>query len=285
MNRDVTRSCSFRELRMQRSEYRHVHAFTAETGKQCPCFGFLCRGTLHIELAGGRLVFPESSLFYIPAQARYRSVFLGAPEILFYGLHLQLLPSAACSQQQFALQRIEPLSNAQTQASLERLYALLQSDEPASQLRAFALFYEFYAQALPLLKPADRALYPPQIAEALLFIERNFCRQLSVRQIADACYLSQSRLFALFRLFLGTTPVGYLNALRIEKAAGQLRVPACSVQQIAAQCGFRSEDYFRQVFRRQTGMTPLEYRRSCLPAAAEPATTRSEDSASARRRQ
>lgn len=265
---NLTRASTLRELRMQRSTYQYVHAFTAETGKQCPCFGFLCKGTLTVELASKQLIFPEGSLFYIPAQARYRSVFRGTPEIVFYGLHLQLLPSAAFPKEQYALQRIDQLSNARTEDLFTQLYMLLQSTEPVNQLRAFAVFYAFYVQALPLLQPAQCTLYPPQLADALAYIEQNFCRQLTVRQIAEACYLSQSRLFALFRSFLSITPMRYLNALRLEKAIGQLCMSTPSIQEIAAQCGFRSEEYFRQVFRQHVGVTPLEYRKSCLLTAA-----------------
>lgn len=285
MDCNLTRACALRELRMQRSAYQHVHAFTAETGKQCPCFGLLCKGTLCVELAGKQLIFPEGSLFYIPAQARYRSVFHGTPEIVFYGLHMQLLPSAAFANRQYAIQRIDPLSNAQTQEVFEQLYMLLQSDEPASQLRAFAVFYAFYAQALPLLRPAQDALYPPQLDGALSYIAQNFCRQLTVRQIAEACYLSQSRLFALFRSFLSITPMRYLNALRLEKAMGLLCMAAPSIQQIAVQCGFRSEEYFRQVFRQQVGVTPLEYRKSCLVTAAVQPASHNRGSVSAHRPQ
>ena len=254
--------CPLRELKIQRSCYTDIHEFTAETGKQSPCFGFLCRGTLSIDISGRRLEFPEGSLFYIPAQARYHSVYRGTPEIEFYGLNMLLHPSASFPLQQYALQRIDSFSEKRTGELLERLYTLLASEEQTDRMKAFAEFYAFYAQVLPLLKPAGSMLYPQQLANALRYIEHNFCCQLTVEQIAGASFLSQSRLFTLFRTYLSTTPMRYLNALRLEKALDKLRGSE-SIGEIAYSCGFRSEEYFRQVFRQQFAMTPLDYRKSC----------------------
>ncbi len=66
-----------------------------------------------------------------------------------------------------------------------------------------------------------------------------------------------------FKEELGQTPLEYLTTLRINQAKKLLRaMPPQSVESIAADCGFKDEFYFSRVFKKQTGLSPLAYRKS-----------------------
>ena len=78
--------------------------------------------------------------------------------------------------------------------------------------------------------------------------------------LAAAACISESRLFHLFREELGTTPVKFRNEIRAERAAQALRSGTASIDEIAMTHGFHSTVYFRETFKRVTGMTPSEYR-------------------------
>ncbi|MGN1368756.1 MAG: helix-turn-helix domain-containing protein, partial [Aristaeellaceae bacterium] len=52
----------------------------------------------------------------------------------------------------------------------------------------------------------------------------------------------------------------YLTNYRIEQAQKLLLNEHYRSKEIAARCGFSDNGYFTKVFRRCTGMTPLEYR-------------------------
>ena len=52
----------------------------------------------------------------------------------------------------------------------------------------------------------------------------------------------------------------YVAGLRVEQAKQLLRETNLKINQIASQCGFRSASYFIVVFRKQTGLSPSEYR-------------------------
>jgi AraC family cel operon transcriptional repressor len=62
------------------------------------------------------------------------------------------------------------------------------------------------------------------------------------------------------RATLGMTPSEYVNRLRIEQAAFQLRMTSRPVTEIALDAGYQNLSHFFHVFRRLQGMSPRRYR-------------------------
>lgn len=62
------------------------------------------------------------------------------------------------------------------------------------------------------------------------------------------------------RATLQTTPSDYVNRLRIERAAFQLRMTSRPVTEIAMDVGYENLSHFFHVFRRLQGMSPRSYR-------------------------
>ena len=99
------------------------------------------------------------------------------------------------------------------------------------------------------------------LQNALRFIDRNSAGTLSVRDIADACMLSESHLYLLFRTHLGISPHRYLLQRRIERARMMLAGGSDSIKNIAIECGFESLEVFYRRFKDASGLTPAQYRR------------------------
>ena len=100
-----------------------------------------------------------------------------------------------------------------------------------------------------------------RVKKALLFIERNYEKSVSIEEIAASAGISVSTCLRLFRSVLGTTPTQHLIAHRLEKAAEALKRPdGGTIAQIAYSCGFSDASYFNRRFREKYGMTPSECR-------------------------
>ncbi len=63
-----------------------------------------------------------------------------------------------------------------------------------------------------------------------------------------------------FKKAVGRTPVEYINEIRIHHAADLLKNTAEPVLEIAMASGFSNAGHFIEVFKRSTGMKPLEFR-------------------------
>ncbi|WP_419880600.1 AraC family transcriptional regulator [Peribacillus sp. B-H-3] len=93
------------------------------------------------------------------------------------------------------------------------------------------------------------------------FIHHQYEHKLSIDDIAASGSICRSRCCQLFSKFIGQSPNTYLNRYRIQKSSEMLLETNRSISEIAMVCGFQSPSYFSYVFRKETGITPQDYRK------------------------
>ena len=101
---------------------------------------------------------------------------------------------------------------------------------------------------------------PPTLLMVLSFINRNYTTDLSLTQLAEYAYTNASSLSSEFNNELGMSLSEYVTGLRIRQAQKLLRDTDMTVPEIAADTGFSSAKYFREIFKKQTGVSPQQYR-------------------------
>jgi LacI family transcriptional regulator len=105
------------------------------------------------------------------------------------------------------------------------------------------------------------AVDDPHLAAAVHFIHDHLGEPFGVERVVEASSISRRQLETRFRDILGCAPHEYLSRRRVERAKQLLCAPnRIKFHNVAKACGFPSVDRMRLVFRRVTGMTPLEYR-------------------------
>lgn len=67
-----------------------------------------------------------------------------------------------------------------------------------------------------------------------------------------------------FKQATGITPSEYLSKIRLERAKEFLSMTDMAIKDIAPKCGFESEYYFSNVFKKYTGMTPSAFRKKIV---------------------
>ena len=101
----------------------------------------------------------------------------------------------------------------------------------------------------------------PMIVRAVEYMKAHMREDLSLARVAHEAGISAAYLSTLFTQNLGMGFVDYLNQIRIETACGYMHDERKKVYEIAFLVGFHDEKYFSRVFRKQTGMSPSEYRK------------------------
>ncbi|WP_254087583.1 helix-turn-helix domain-containing protein [Dawidia cretensis] len=84
----------------------------------------------------------------------------------------------------------------------------------------------------------------------------------TVQQIADALHVSPHYLGDMLRSVTGQNTQQHIHSMVIEKAKEMLSVGTLTVAEVAYQLGFGQPQSFNKLFKRKTGVTPMEYRKS-----------------------
>lgn len=95
---------------------------------------------------------------------------------------------------------------------------------------------------------------------ALTYIDENITKPLILDDIAQKAGMSRTYFCSVFKKLNGLTPWEYIGLKRIERAKQQLRHTEESVLEIAFDCGFNNISHFNRLFKRATGLSPMEYK-------------------------
>ncbi len=94
------------------------------------------------------------------------------------------------------------------------------------------------------------------------YIHQNLDRPLSLVELAASIYVTPNYLCRFFKKHTGTSPLQYIQQLKIEEAIKRLLYTDYSVQMISEQLGYSSASYFARVFSTHTGVSPTAYRKA-----------------------
>lgn len=108
----------------------------------------------------------------------------------------------------------------------------------------------------------DRAHCATSTLQAKTFIKNNYHNNISTKSVADACFTSESYLYKLFKKEFNITPGEYITNYRISVARDLLAGTDLSLTDISSRCGFNSQSYFSYCFKKHTGLSPKDFRRS-----------------------
>lgn len=125
-----------------------------------------------------------------------------------------------------------------------------------------------------LVRSSATQNYHPLIQKCILYIEQNYSRKLSLKLLADVHFVSRQYLSALFKKETGMNLTNYILEIQMRHAKELLENPTLTITQVAGMCGHDNVDYFTQVFKKNQGMTPGEYRKKCRQSGADGETCR-----------
>lgn len=111
-----------------------------------------------------------------------------------------------------------------------------------------------------LVKKRSMSSYSEPVRQILVTVDASLSADLSLRRFAEELFLNTSYLSALFKKEVGLTLTDYVNKSRIAYAKKLLKSTALSIQDIATQSGIPDIHYFTRLFRRETSLSPREWR-------------------------
>ena len=92
------------------------------------------------------------------------------------------------------------------------------------------------------------------------YIEQQFQDKISVEQLADLVAVGRRSFERRFKKATNNTVVAYIQRVKMEAAKRSLENTRKQVNDVMFEVGYTDSKAFREVFKKVTGITPLEYR-------------------------
>lgn len=148
-----------------------------------------------------------------------------------------------------------PEANAAADRALRRLSQIREAGELPDIVRQCGVDL---CEMVRITKDQDSG--NPHVERAKHYLSDHLTQEISTEDVAADVGLSAYHLSRLFKSHTGMTMRQYLTSLRIDAAKELLITSDRTILQIASLLRFCDQSYFTMVFRRQTGMTPMQYR-------------------------
>ena len=130
-------------------------------------------------------------------------------------------------------------------------------DKVESRGILFVLMSRFLKYATPKAEVRD-----DRIQMSLNYIRKNIGSRLDIDLLADKACMSKDHYIRVFKRETGETPNVYITKRKLEKAELSLVTTALPIKSIADSLGYDDYSYFNRIFKKNAGVTPLQYRES-----------------------
>lgn len=124
----------------------------------------------------------------------------------------------------------------------------------------FAIDIERNTQSFFMMFNGQKDHEDEEIKKAQDFIEQNYQEKISVDQLADYCAVGRRSFERRFKKATNNTVAEYIQRVKVEAAKRSFENSRKNINEVMYDVGYTDTKAFRTVFKRITGLTPIEYR-------------------------
>ncbi len=124
----------------------------------------------------------------------------------------------------------------------------------------FAIDIDRSNQSVFMMFQGQKEHEDTEIKQAQTFIEQNFADKIVIDQLADMCVVGRRSFERRFKKATNNTVVEYIQRVKIEAAKRRFESSRKNINEVMFDVGYTDTKAFRVVFKRLTGLTPIEYR-------------------------
>jgi transcriptional regulator GlxA family with amidase domain len=125
--------------------------------------------------------------------------------------------------------------------------------------KAFQIDIERHSQSPFAIFKGQKEHEDEAIKKAQVYIEQNYAEKITVDQLASALALSRRNLERRFKKATSNSIIEYIQRVRIEAAKTCLESTRDPITEVMFKVGYTDSKAFRDIFKRLTGLSPLQY--------------------------
>ena len=145
---------------------------------------------------------------------------------------------------------------------LDEVLRLYFSEDPLKTCRIQSLMVQFFYELCRLIDNEHVSKVDENVLAVKEYIDSHAAENLSVSAMADMAYLSLSQFKRKFQEISFHSPHDYIVRQKIELAKEILTYTFMPITEVSYAVGMSSSQLFAKNFKKYTGQTPTEYRRS-----------------------
>ncbi|WP_340017844.1 AraC family transcriptional regulator [Paenibacillus sp. FSL H3-0457] len=229
----------------------------------------------------------EVSRFYIIHGGKGSKLVIQAGESglrLYYLMYKANLPSGGRNDLGRLMERINPFQMNYgftpdmptiLYEQLKQMHFLWDQKNPIQHFQAKSLFYAFVEQISSQI-PRISNRYPSimdQVSKVIEIVESSYTQPLTLHVLAEMIGTSPRSLSRKFKQSTGTSPIDYLIQFRLFKAKEMLLQTDATLDEIAVGIGYPDGYYLGRMFKKHTGLSPLQFKEKTSAALNWPDLT------------
>lgn len=160
-------------------------------------------------------------------------------------------------------------SRAAVRGGMDYHAALSLSNFYIAKMEKLTLFADIYQLLRTMLMDYTRRVAShqtvktdsPTVFAICHYIQANLSQKVAINDIAQELHLSNSYISHHFKEKTGMNLTDYICTQKIKEAQFLLETTELPLSMIAERLAFSSQQYFQSIFKKYTGMTPLEYQK------------------------
>ena len=131
----------------------------------------------------------------------------------------------------------------------------------ALKIKALSILLKMYRNYVILDNEKNSSYNKKMLSKRIVkYARHHFDENITVEDIAKHCGYSRFYVSKTFKEVTGKTLVDFINTLKIHKAKSMLESANVDIGEIANKCGFASQSYFSNVFKKHENISPFEYK-------------------------
>ena len=199
------------------------------------------------------------TLLFLPPEYRVKSHVNTAPfSFKFYFLSGTLLQTYAT--RLTAKEWLHPDTGTHLQNHLQQLDRILQQTTADSPFFLTQCILNLLTECIALHTAPIQAAYPTHVLSMKQIFDGEYDQIHTLDQLEKRLHVNKYRLCRDFSQTMGSSPLQYLNQIRIRHAKQLLWQTNLTVQAVGSAVGIPNTSHFIRLFQRETGLTPLKYR-------------------------
>ncbi len=195
-------------------------------------------------------------------------------ELKARGFHGEFVVISAYSEFEYALSAIKlevndyilkPIADQELMETIKKIIDRIQerrnSDIINNKFKDTLEIEDIKANLLEYYADKNLSIY---LRNAIEYIQLHYMEDLTIKDVANKLFISESYLTKLFKQEINITFIEYLTQVRIRKSIELMKESNSPIYIISEQVGYKDYRYFSRVFKKMIGLSPKKYQNKII---------------------